>query len=257
MDALSPVSPEEVSKMLSSLQPKSSPMDYVPTSLLKSCSDIFSIIISNLANLSFAEGHFPNMFKTAEVRPLLKKAGTDDSNFSNYRPISNLNTISKLIERLYLSRIQSHVSLAPSSNMHQSAYKKQHSTETAILKILNDVGQNADTKRATLLIGLDLSAAFDTINHPLQTAPAELWSSRPGFELGYFVPGGTKSIHQVRGLMFRPYPCYWWRPAGFSTGSITFQSLHFTCGRCYRFVWNVSSSVRRRHSAVHRDIVVR
>ena len=47
--------------------------------------------------------------------------------------------------------------------MHQSAYKKQHSTETAILKILNDVGQNADTKRATLLIGLDLSAAFDTI----------------------------------------------------------------------------------------------
>ena len=153
--------------MLSSLQPKSSPMDYVPTSLLKSCSDIFSIIISNLANLSFAEGHFPNMFKTAEVRPLLKKAGTDDSNFSNYRPISNLNTISKLIERLYLSRIQSHVSLAPSSNMHQSAYKKQHSTETAILKILNDVGQNADTKRATLLIGLDLSAAFDTIDYSI------------------------------------------------------------------------------------------
>ena len=113
------------------------------------------------------EGHFPNMFKTAEVRPLLKKAGTDDSNFSNYRPISNLNTISKLIERLYLSRIQSHVFLALSSNMHQSAYKKQHSTETAILKILNDVGQNADTKRATLLIGLDLSSAFDTIDHSI------------------------------------------------------------------------------------------
>ena len=66
-------------------------------------------------------------------------------------------------------QIRSHnkVANAPSSNKHQSAYKKQHSTETAILKILNDVGQNADTKRATLLIGLDLSAAFDTIDHSI------------------------------------------------------------------------------------------
>ena len=87
--------------------------------------------------------------------------------FSNYRPISNLNTISKIIERLFLIRIQSHVSQAPSYNIFQSAYRKRHSKETALLKILNDVYQSVDSKNVTLLVGLDLSAAFDTIDHAI------------------------------------------------------------------------------------------
>ena len=108
IDVLPSVSPDEVLKLLASMECKSSPMDFIPTSLLKSCSDVFSILISRLANLSFEEGHFPGQFKMAQIKALLKKPGLDDTVSSNYRPISDLNTISKILERLFLVRIQSH-----------------------------------------------------------------------------------------------------------------------------------------------------
>ena len=74
LENLSPVAPDEVKKLLSGIIPsKSCPLDFIPTSLIKSCSDVFSELISRLANLSFTEGFFPAMFKQAIVTPLLKK----------------------------------------------------------------------------------------------------------------------------------------------------------------------------------------
>ena len=66
-------------------------------------------LISRLANLSFNEGQFQSRFKTAQITPLLKKTGLDKSSPGNYRPISNLNNISKILERLFLNCIRSHV----------------------------------------------------------------------------------------------------------------------------------------------------
>jgi len=77
-------------------------LDFIPTSLIKSCSSTFGDIIARLANLSFSEGHFPTKYKRAIVTPLLRKQGLDDSNPVNYRPISNLKSISKLLEHLFL-----------------------------------------------------------------------------------------------------------------------------------------------------------
>ena len=73
LDNLQPVTKSEVLKLLQSTQPKSSQLDFIPTSLLKSCSDVFSDIICTLANLSFTQGCFPSSFKHASVTPLLKK----------------------------------------------------------------------------------------------------------------------------------------------------------------------------------------
>ena len=84
---------------------KSSSVDFIPTSLLKLCPSVFSELIARLANLSFSEGTFPAKFKAAAVTPLLKKPSLDPDNPSSYRPISNLNNISKIIERLFLSRL--------------------------------------------------------------------------------------------------------------------------------------------------------
>ena len=84
---------------------KSSPMDYVPITVMEKCISTFSELIAKLANLSFSGGHFPSHFKKAIVTPLLKKRDLDAENPANYRAISNLNTISKLIERLVLVRI--------------------------------------------------------------------------------------------------------------------------------------------------------
>ena len=77
-----------------------------------SCADIFAPVICHLANLSFREGVFPDRFKKAQVTPLIKKAGLDPEIPANYRPISNLVTISKVLERLLLSRLQrSHLAM--------------------------------------------------------------------------------------------------------------------------------------------------
>jgi Reverse transcriptase (RNA-dependent DNA polymerase)/Endonuclease-reverse transcriptase len=161
---LQPVNADEILKLLSSLPGKSSSMDAFPTSLLKSCADIFTPIIVRLCNLSFASGRFPAAYRSASVTPLLKKPGLDPDDPANYRPISNLNTLSKILERVFLARLIPQVNASNNFNIFQSAYRKYHSTETALLKILDDVYRNAGQLQSTLLIGLDLSAAFDTID---------------------------------------------------------------------------------------------
>ena len=113
--------------------------------LVKSCSDTFSILIAHLTNLSFTQGIFPSKFKLAQISPLLKKPGLSKSDPSNFRPISNLNTIGKIMERLALARL---LSISPSFSPHQSAYRKFHSTETALLKLTNDIMDTIDSERS-------------------------------------------------------------------------------------------------------------
>ena len=108
------------------------------------------------ANRTFRQGCFPGKFKSAVVKPLLKKQGLDVNPPSNYIPISNLNNISKILERLFLSRLNSHVIKSPHSNHLQSAYRKMHSCETALCKTLNDIYLSSDNGKCTILISLVL-----------------------------------------------------------------------------------------------------
>jgi hypothetical protein len=161
------VSVFEVLKLIAQLPNKSSPRDTLPTPLLKQCAAVFAPIIAHLANISFKDGVFPSVFKTAQVLPLLKKPGLDRMEPANYRPISNLNTISKVIERLVLVRLRPHLMQSDNFSRFQSAYRAGHSTETALLHVLNSVYSLIDEKKLTVLVGLDLSAAFDLVNHQL------------------------------------------------------------------------------------------
>lgn len=159
------VTAADVQRVILSIPAKSSPLDIVPTSLLKSCSDVFAVVIARLANLSFRDGRFPTCFKLAEVLPLLKKSGANQADPSNFRPISNLSTISKVLERLALGQLRPHLLSSPNFCSHQSGFRTGHSTETALLEMLNDVYTAGDDRRLTVAIGLDISAAFDTISH--------------------------------------------------------------------------------------------
>jgi len=123
LDNIYPVSADEVHRILSNINIKSCPLDFIPTSLIKSCSSVFSELIADLANFSFQEGCFPTMFKHAIVTPLVKKPGLDPNSPSSYRPISNLNNISKILERIFLSRLQPHITPSPNFNPLQSAYR--------------------------------------------------------------------------------------------------------------------------------------
>jgi len=167
LSSFQPVSTEEVRRLLTTMPSKSSPLDVVPCSLLKSCADVFAPVIARLANLSMQTGQFPSRYKQAQVLPLSKKAGLDSSLPGNYRPISNLSTISKVLERLVLTRLRPHLLASPNFSQYQSAYRKGHSTETALLEVLDGVYTAADNRQVTVLISLDLSAAFDTVDHAI------------------------------------------------------------------------------------------
>jgi hypothetical protein len=125
---------------------KSSPLDVIPASLLKMCKDTFSGIIAfaDLANQTFQHGIFPTRFKTAQITPLLRRQRLDAADPSSYRTISNLDTISKVLERLVLARITSHIDCSGAADCYQSVYRRGHSTETALLRVTNDVLEGFD-----------------------------------------------------------------------------------------------------------------
>ena len=178
-----PVTAEEVIGILNSMPYKFSPVDYIPTTLLKQFPEIFGVLIARLASISFSEGRFPTMFKRAQITPLLKKPGADPTEPSNYRPISNLNTISKILERLFMSRILPALNGSDNFCKLQSAYRRWHSTETALLKIFNDCFGFMDRQQGTVLITLDISAAFDTISHTILLDRLETCFGLSGFVL--------------------------------------------------------------------------
>jgi len=126
--------------------------------------ETYAELITRLVTLSFNEGRFPDKYKTASVTPLLKKQGLDTDSLGNYRPVSNLHTISKIVERAFMTRLVEHVKKSPNYSRFQSAYRRGHSTETALLRLLNDVYGAANDGFRTVLLQLDLSAAFDTID---------------------------------------------------------------------------------------------
>ena len=96
---------------------------------------------------------------------MLKKPGLDKALMSSYRPISNLITISKVIERLVLDRLRPHILSSQNFARLQLAYSRGHCTETALLHVMNSVYTATDIKKVTALVSLNISAAFDTIDH--------------------------------------------------------------------------------------------
>src|SRR5215467_12509628 len=106
------VLPSEVHRLISGLNScKSSAIDVVPIHVLKLCSPLFSRILAILFNMCLSQGTFPTAFKSAVVTPLLKKPSLDPSLPSSYHPISKLDTVSKLLGKVVLSRIRQHIVL--------------------------------------------------------------------------------------------------------------------------------------------------
>ena len=123
-------------------------------------------VITTIIDKALEAGHFPKSWKEALVCPLLKKAGLHII-LKNFRPVSNLAFLSKLIEKTVFHQIHEHMvdtNLYPNA---QSAYRVHHSTETALLKVKNDILLNMNKQHVTLLVLLDLSAAFDTVEHKI------------------------------------------------------------------------------------------
>ena len=150
--------------LISKAAGKSCQLDPIPTPIVLKLLDVLLPVITKLINLSFDTGRFAEAWKEALVLPSLKKPGLDSA-FKNFRPVSNLSYISKLSERAGVEQFMEYLTANDLHSQLQSAYKQQHSTETALLKVKNDILMSMDKQHVTLLVLLDLSAAFDTIHH--------------------------------------------------------------------------------------------
>ena len=161
----SPATIQEIRKIILSSNDSTCTLDILPTKLLKSSLDALLPPITTLINMSLSEATFPLSFRHAQVKPLLKKFSLPKDDLSSYRPISNLNFISKILERVIYNRLLAHLDSFSSISPFQSAYRKYHSTETALLHIHNDLLLSMENKRVSALVLLDLSSAFDTVDH--------------------------------------------------------------------------------------------
>ena len=124
-------------------------------------------LITRIMNKSLSSGVVPSLFKEAIVTPLLKKKDLDCNTLKNYRPISNLPFLSEVLERVVLGQLQQHLQNNNLTEIYQSAYKKDHSTETAVLYTTNNLLSQNDKHNISILGLLDLTAAFDTIDHDI------------------------------------------------------------------------------------------
>ena len=160
------LSEQDIYDLIQKLAKKSCVLDPLPTTLVCDSLDVLLPVITKLVNTSLTTSHFPTEWKQAIVNPLLKK-GAKDVTHKNLRPISNLQFVSKITEWAVFDQVYSHMTDNELFPVLQSAYRKGHSTETALLRVVNDILSNMNKQHVSILVLLDLSEAFDTVDHAI------------------------------------------------------------------------------------------
>ncbi len=159
------ITEKDILKIIAKSPIKFCQLDPIPAAVFKEVYIPLIPELTALVNLSLKSGTMPSDMEVALINPILKKPQLDKEVLSNYRPVSNLTYVSKLIERVIAKQLVDHLESNNLAEIFQSAYKQYHSTETALTFVTNDILTALDQKQAVLLVLLDLSAAFDTVDH--------------------------------------------------------------------------------------------
>ena len=144
---------------------KSCSLDLMPTFLLCEHVNLFTPFVTAIVNASLSQGRLPDSQKHAIVLPLLKKPDLDTADMANFRTVSNLSFLSKVKEKVVARQANSYLTENGLLPCCQSAYRRHHLTQTAMLRVLSDALTAVDSRQVTLLGMLDLSAAFDCFDH--------------------------------------------------------------------------------------------
>jgi len=165
LECFDPCSAEEIREMILTSPSKSCCLDPAPTFLIKEFIDCLLPFLHGLCNKSILTSGLPMSQKKAFVTPKLKKTGLDATDVKNYRPISNLSFMSKIVEKIIARQMLAYLESNSLLPKLQSGFRRGHSTETTLVKVLSDIYDAIDTGQMAMLALLDVSAAFDCVDH--------------------------------------------------------------------------------------------
>uniref|UniRef100_A0A3Q2VZM5 Reverse transcriptase domain-containing protein n=1 Tax=Haplochromis burtoni TaxID=8153 RepID=A0A3Q2VZM5_HAPBU len=181
-----PVSFLTLKEIINNLRSSNSLHDIIPSRIIKDALNTIGSCILFLMNFSLSPGYVPTVFKHAVVQPVIKKSTLDRDILANYRPISKLPFMSKVLEKIVLRQLQTYLERNGISDKFQSGFRPRHSTETALLRVFNDLLLIADSGRSAVLVLLDLTSAFDTVDHDILLARLEHVVGLKGNVLSWF-----------------------------------------------------------------------
>jgi hypothetical protein len=162
---IEPVSEQELDNVLAKLKNSAAGCDEIKPDVIRQMHDCFIKPLLHVINLSFQQGVFPSELKSATIIPLFK--GGDTHLVKNYRPVSILNAFSKIYERLMYNRMIAFIDRHDILYKYQFGFKKNHSTDMALVVLLDKIVNALENKQHVIGIFLDFAKAFDTVNHDI------------------------------------------------------------------------------------------
>ena len=224
LNVFSAVTESEIRKIIAKSPTKSCSLDPAPTWMVKDSVDELIPMVTILVNLSLQSANMPDSMKQAFVTPLLKKDDLDPEVLKNYRPVSNLSFLSKVLERVVAARLTNYMTINQLHEPMQSAYRACHSTETALVRVQNDILRTLDQGGAAILVLLDLSAAFDTIDHSILLSRMESVLGVKGSALQWFKSYllGRKQRIKINDDFSENQEILWSVPQGSVLGALLF-----------------------------------
>ena len=154
-------------KIIKNFPSKTCSLDTILTWLVKDNLHTLLPILTKVVNSSLSSGTFPDILKKSIITPVLKKSSFDHNILKHDRPVANIKFMSKVIKKAASCQVTSYIDSNGLRENYQSSYKRFHSTETALVKVKSDFLQYVDNNKTVLSLLLDMSAAFDTVDHPI------------------------------------------------------------------------------------------
>ena len=176
---MSPISPVEVDTVIENLKDNGNNPNIISTSVLINSKNILTPIFCHLINLFAEQGYFPDNLKVGCITPIFK--GGEKDKVNNYRPVCSLSSLSKIIEKVITNRMINFLEDFDILSMTQFGYRKNMGTETALLNFIDNIQNQLNNYKYTISVFMDLSKAFDVIDHDILKNKLEHYGFRGNF----------------------------------------------------------------------------